>query len=234
MCAVPAGPCLFENGNLKGRGCQKLHLRGEILMIRLRWIFGWTVAVAVLSLAFTTVASAAPISLAIGMDANEGGFGFSYLHDASTNCSSIGVVEFCEGGSPLQDLTGTLSADLTGNVLSGISGTIVVAGGPDIIVTGGFVNFDASSADTFGAELVTSTHGTFYFLDHIFAGAANSFNGVDLRLWGNNWNNQGTGLPGGGNSRWGIDLGITAIPEPGTALLLGLGLAMLANRRHEA
>ena len=196
-------------------------------MVRLGWIF----LTVTMSLAIATFASATPVSLVVGMDANEGGFGFSYLHDASTNCSSIGGVEFCEGGAPLQDLTGTLSADQVGNVLTGITGTIFVSGGPDIIVTGGFVDFGSSVADTFGAELVTSTHGTFHFLDHSFAGAANSFNGVDLRLWGNNWDNQGTGLPGGSLSRWGIDLGITAIPEPGTALLLGLGLVALGGRR---
>ncbi|HEB88547.1 MAG TPA: PEP-CTERM sorting domain-containing protein [Deltaproteobacteria bacterium] len=185
----------------------------------------------VLAMGWATAAAAVPVSLVVAMDPNEGGFGFSYLHDGNTQCSTMGGIEFCENGPPLRDLSGTLSGDLVGNVLSGISGVIAVAGEPDIVVTGGFVDFDASAPDTFGAQLETSTHGTFYFLDHAFAGAANSFNGVDLRLWGNNWNNTGTPDPGP-FARYGLDLGITVIPEPGTALLLGLGLGVLAARRR--
>lgn len=185
-----------------------------------------------LVLLLTSTASAVPVNLVIAMDANEGGFGFSYLHDGDSSCTSIGGIDFCQGGAPLRDLSGTLTADLTGNALSGISGTIVVSGEADIVVTGGFIDFDASAPDTYGGEIVTSTHGTFYFLDHIFAGAANGFDGVDLRLWGNNWNNAGTPDPGAGITRYGIDLGITTVvPEPGTALLLGLGLTVLGVRR---
>ena len=188
--------------------------------------------VSIVSLAFASLASAVPVSLEIGMAANESGFGFSVVHDASSSCISISSVEFCQSGASQQTLSGTLSADLTGSVLSGITGTIVVAGGTDITVTGGFVDFGASAPDTFGAELVTAARGTFHFLDHTFAGAANGFDGVNLRLWGNNWNNVGpVGDPGSGLSRSGLDLGITVVPEPGTALLLGLGLAALGGFR---
>jgi len=177
------------------------------------------------------LAQATPVQLVLN-SGTEGGFQFSVLTSGSSSCEFISVggspVEFCKTGNPTRDLSGTLSADLTAGVLSNIMGTIFVAGDTDIIVTDGTVDFGASGPDEFGAELITSTHGTFYFLDHTFAGTANSFDGVVGRLWGNNWD---TGSrPSSGS--YGIDLGFEVVPEPGTGLLAGLGLAWLAGTKR--
>ena len=174
-----------------------------------------------------------PVLLTITAGGPVGGFRWSFLHEATLSCEVIGGVQFCKNG-PRDTVSGTLTGTRDGLVLTDIMGTIFVAGGGgDITVTDGTIDFASSAADSFGGELVTSTHGTFSFLDHTFAGPANSFDGATLSLWGNNWN---TGNPGVGTApgdvRWGIDLGIDVsletIPEPPVAALLGLGLAGLA------
>lgn len=174
------------------------------------------------------------VDLVIGSGSN-GAFQFSWLHEATSSCEVINVsggdVQFCKNGAK-QSVSGTLDATLDGLVLTAISGTIVVSGGPDVIVTDGEFDFGASAADTFGGFLETSTHGTFYFLDHTFAGNANSFDGTTLALWGNNWNVGNPGNPPGG-TRWGIDLGMEVVPEPSQALLLAAGLAALGGGRRE-
>jgi len=177
------------------------------------------------------VASAVPFDVTLTINSgSQGSFSFSFLHSAETNCEMIGGVQFCKNGSTVLPLTGTLSGKQEGNVLTDIMGTIFVngaGGGDDITVTDGTIDFDTSAADTFGGELVTSTHGTFYFLDHTFAGSANSFDGTFLYLWGNNWNT-GTKLTHA-DPDWGIDLGIevTPTPEASTLTLLASGLAGL-------
>lgn len=185
----------------------------------------------ILLLVAPTAAFATPVQLVLN-SGTEGGFQFSVLTSGSTACEFIDVggspVEFCKAGNPKRDLSGTLTADLAGGVLTNIMGTILVDGDTDILVTDGTIDFASSGPDEFGAELVTSTHGTFYFLDHNFAGTANSFDGVVGRLWGNNWDTGSRPDEGG----YGIDIGFEVVPEPSTALLLALGLTGIAARRR--
>jgi hypothetical protein len=197
-------------------------------------------AIASVALPGVAAATPEPVVLTITQGGPVGGFRWSFLHQATSSCLVIGGVQFCMNGNPVT-VSGTLTATRDGLLLTDIMGTISVSGGGgDIIVTDGTIDFASSAADTFGGELVTSTHGTFYFLDHTFVGPANSFDGASLWLWGNNWNtgNPGVGTASGG-VRWGIDLGIDVsletIPEPPIAALLGLGLmglAVMGRRRR--
>ncbi len=180
------------------------------------------------------LASAVPVTLNTS-SGSSGGFNYSFLHDATSNCIEIASVEFCQNGTTFEIVNGsTLSGKLDGNRLFDLSGTLGVIGAPDIVVTDGDIDFSVSAPDTFGGFLTTSL-GTFHFLDHSFAGPANSFDGTKLFLWGNNWN---TGTAAGhADPDFGVDLGfvVTVVPEPGTLLLLGAGLAGLAvsgNRRR--
>jgi hypothetical protein len=184
----------------------------------------------------SSVASAVPFDVTLNITSgSQGAFSFSFLHSAETACEVISGVQFCKNGSTVLPLSGVLSGKQEGNVLSDITGTIFVngaGGGDDITVTDGSFDFDSSAADTFGGELVTSTHGTFYFLDHTFAGSANSFDGTNLYLWGNNWNTGGkTTHP---DPDWGLDLGIEVTPTPEastlTLLVAGLGGLFAAGR----
>lgn len=181
-----------------------------------------------LLLLLPSVALATPISLILN-NGTEGGFQFSVLTTGSSACEHIVVdgnpVEFCKTGSPNLAVSGTLSADLTAGVISNITGTIVVAGGTDIIVTDGTIDFAASGPDEWAAELVTSNYGTFSFLDHTFAGTANSSDGTNVRLWGNNWDVGDRPA----TDHWGIDLGMLVVPEPNSLILASVGLVALAR-----
>jgi len=183
---------------------------------------------------------------------SDSGFAFSYVHDATTSCEMVSSVEFCKNGNAVdaipspQTLTGTYDDVTEILTLDGMQ-TLTVSGGLDIDITGGMIDLDelddGTETDVFVGTIATSSHGTFHFLDHIFAGPANSYTpGTStLMLWGNNWDNTGTPDPGKfpDNSdipRYGIDLGLelsfTPIPEPGAVWLLGLaGLVALRARR---
>jgi hypothetical protein len=175
-----------------------------------------------------SLASAAPVPVTLSVTSGaSGGFAYSFLHDATSNCITIAGVQFCQNGLTYAiDGASTLSGTLDGLHLYDVSGTLDVIGAPDLVVTDGDIDFSASAPDTFGGSLTTSL-GVFSFLDHAFAGPANSFDGSSLFLWGNNWN---TGTAAGhADPDYGVDLGfiVTVVPEPGTLLLLSAGLAGL-------
>jgi hypothetical protein len=187
------------------------------------------------ALLLPTAASALPTPVTLSSTTGaSGGFAFSFLHDATSNCITIAGTEFCQNGTTYAIANGsTLTGTLDGLHLYGLSGTLDVLGASDLVVTDGDIDFSASAPDTFGGFLTTSL-GTFYFLDHTFAGPANSFDGTSLYLWGNNWN---TGTAAGHvDPDSGVDLGfvVTVVPEPGTLLLLTAGLTGLAwsGRAH--
>jgi len=174
-------------------------------------------------------ASAAPVSVTLSVTSgSSGGFAYSFLHDATSDCITITGVEFCQNGVPYAiDGASTLSGTLDGLHLYDLSGTLDVIGAPDLVVTGGDIDFSVSAPDTFGGSLDTSL-GVFSFLDRAFVGPANSFDGTSLFLWGNNWD---TGTAAGHTDPdYGVDLGfvVTVVPESGTLLLLSAGLGGLA------
>ncbi len=133
---------------------------------------------------------------------------------------------------------------------------------PDFVITGGEISFLGLGPDVFAGTLETTEYGTFHILNRIWVPEAslyppNTFFPGDedadadgfLALWANNWAT-GDGPSEGG--AWGIDLVFrfdpasdppvdpdpdpeppVVIPEPSTALLLGLGfLALAAGRRN--
>lgn len=192
-----------------------------------------TLFCSLIALVWSGAAIAVPISVVLtSTSGSSGGFGFSFLHTATSNCETISGVEFCKNGTTYAIVNGsTLTGTLDGLHLSGLSGTLDVVGGADIIVTDGDINFAASAPDTFGGFLETSSHETFHFLDHSFAGPANTLTSTALFLWGNNWD---TGTAAGHTDPdWGIDLGfdITPVPEPTTLTLFGVALLGITLRQ---
>lgn len=169
---------------------------------------------------------------------SEGGFGFSTLHSAEGSCTWITDYQFCMNGRQRTSVSGVLHAEQHGLVLQGIQGELALGTGSVLTVSDGVIDLTGEE-DEFGSFLETDL-GTFHFYNHSFAGPANGFDGESLRLWGNNWSNEGIGDPGGDHERWGLDLGgkvgSAPVPEPGAALAFGLGTVILRSglRRRRA
>lgn len=188
----------------------------------------------------TTAAAAAPIAVVLTLENRvEEGFEFSALHSAdrareSVAVDGVGEVDFFKSGDILaRPITGRLEALQEGERLFDIRGTLDAGAFGSLVVTDGEVDFARSAENSFGGFLEISELGTFSFLDRRFAGAANSFEGSTLRLWGNNWATP-QGYVGAGSRPLGLDLGAqvtAAVPEPGAVLLFALGGVFVAIHR---
>ena len=188
----------------------------------------------------TTAAAAAPIAVVLTFENRvEGSFEFSALHSAdrareTVAVDGMGEVDFFKSGDILgRPITGRLEALQEGERLFDIRGTLDAGGFGSLVVTGGEIDFARSAENSFGGFLEISELGTFAFLDRRFAGAANSFDGTALRLWGNNWATP-QGYVGAGSRPLGLDLGAqvtAAVPEPGAVLLFALGGVLVAIHR---
>jgi len=96
-------------------------------------------------------------------------------------------------------------------------------------------------SDTFAGTLETSSYGTFYLLQRNWVSSAsiyppNSYEPFGephgfVSLWANNWDRPELPPP---DRRWGIDAVFLfpAIPEPGSGLLIGVGLLGLSFHRR--
>ncbi len=188
----------------------------------------------------------------------DGNFAFSVLHSASGGVMTRGGMDFHTGGPvehgfshPRQLLDG----DLTDSVLSLEAGSLQLDGGVVFDVRHSVLDFRVSPGSRIGSigyDLVDGgsiESGAFHFYAFDFTDGACDANGLCLegeyRLWGNNWENA-AGPPPIGNvlldgvlatRHRGIDLWgrvSPAVPEPGAALLFGLGTIVVghATRRR--
>ena len=159
-----------------------------------------------------------------------GGAQFSFLHTASSGCSTVDGIQFCMSGST-DKLTGSLSAIRTIDTgtnqftLRDVAGTLSGANGSSIVIVDGFIsgtlggivgasdgtNFLEYSSLKYKNETAFGP-GKFYFFNESFTGddgfpVPNAVNalGTDVRLWGNNWRNGTDAMPIAAQS-FGIDL----------------------------
>ncbi|MAE96265.1 MAG: hypothetical protein CL910_16555 [Deltaproteobacteria bacterium] len=158
------------------------------------------------------------------------------LHDATRACDPVpGHGRPCREGRKAGLVTGTLVAERAGARLDGIRGVLTVSGGPDIQVTDGRLDFARAGDDPVIGWLMTSSHGTFRFLDPSAAGGRSALSSTGLWLDGVN-GEAALGRAGG----WGlrlqasvaVDLQRARVAEaPLPLLLLGASLAVRRGRR---
>ena len=207
---------------------------------------GFRFVLLIAALLLPTSALAIPVSIELhnGFDFNaNGAFAFSFLDEAN-QCSQGG---FFVCGNSVGYLSGTLTADRDGQLLSGITGDLNMLG-VDYAVSGS-LDFSAATVGGVAGSLSIGSLGVFEFWNTPIAGEANSLDGTDLRLWGQNFARYTAVTPQGG---YGIHLGgtisdsdgelgqptegggqVPAVPEPGSAALFGLGtlVVMIRGRR---
>ena len=195
-------------------------------------------------------AHAVPVTLELAVG-SDGGFSFPRIHNASQDPTTVetnqGEVTFYRDGvGPAVSVVVPLTAEATPTSLTFTGGVLRLGDGaalPDFVITGGSVNFAGRAPDTFAGTLETTDYGTFFFLQRRWAPGASSyppnsyqpFGQPDgfVSLWANNWDSPA--LPPA-DERWGVDIvfRFPAIPEPATALLLGVGLLAIAKWRRLA
>ncbi len=204
-------------------------------------IFRTLCVAALLTTPFTSFA--VPITYDIGAGSAPG-FSGSWLHAGSR---STGGGYYANGAKAR--MAGSLTLDMDALTASGsISGTGDFGLGNDdwtLTFTGasaGTANFYGGITDLISLDYdLSDTHGshgtgTFYFANKDFNGGnidngPNYINDNILYLWGNNWINTG-GANGNdkdsfvsyNGSPLGLDLYGEAVPEPGMAALLAIGL----------
>jgi hypothetical protein len=198
-------------------------------------------------LCFGNVAQAVPVTLELA-GGSDGGFSFPRIHNASQDPTTLetnrGEVTFYRDGvGPAVSVVLPLTAEATSTSLTFTGGVLRLGDGaalPDFVITGGSVSFAGLAPNTFAGTLETTDYGTFSFLQRRWAPGAslyppNSYQPFGepdgfVSLWANNWDS--AAVPPAGE-RWGVDVvfRFPAIPEPATALLLGVGLLVIADCR---
>jgi len=190
----------------------------------------------------STASFAVPITYAIDAG-NATNFSATWLHAGS---QSTGGGYYANGAKAR--MAGTLTLDMVALTASGSINGMGDFGLGNDNWTLNFTGASAGSANFYGGitdlvsldyELFDSAEshgtGTFYFADKNFNGISgdgpNYINNNELYLWGNNWINEG-GINGtdradfvaANGSPLGLDLYGKAVPEPGVAALLAIGL----------
>ena len=189
--------------------------------------------------------------------ASDGRFTSPLVHTATQRPITIetdnGPVTFFRDGVGPSRITvvDPIIADVEESSIRFIRGTLRFGDGsalPDFVITGGEVGFEDVPEDAFAGSIETSAYGTFFPLNRNWAPASqfapNRYDPLgesgsrgSLSIWANNWDT-GDGPPEG--RAWGLDLALSfdaiddtpVIPEPATAVLLGLGLLGLVGVRR--
>ncbi len=151
-------------------------------------------------------------------------YDFSSVHN-SVGCYRDGVW-YCGGDT--RDITGNLTGEQDGLVFTDIKGQVVINNVSHKV--SGNLDFSVAKGAKVGS-IEIGEYGVFHFMNVKQWGPTNSYNGDEdlIALWGETVSTEGDGVGG-----WATDLGLRVspapgIPEPGAALVFGLG-ALIVGR----